>query len=280
VAVGNAPPITVASVEEAMRDALARGRKSIDDVAQLLFVSASTLQRRLAHEDTTFTEVRQRVQVEVALELLTKGKAAASVAEEVCLSTDHLCVLVRRAADLTPLQIVRAATLTASVQRWRRSGPPTYGSPLYLTQFRKWRSIDRELRELLEDLDASHPLADWAKQMLTMVARPDFRRQPHRRRIRTERAKEQARQRARLDEFFTAIFQRPGHPGHGPDNTPDSSAVAVEKLALSHPFSAKSSQASTHGLQPATPDTGPDAEQLASAHSRADPEDHDQKDVA
>jgi hypothetical protein len=34
----------------------------------------STLQRRLADHDTTFTEVRQRVQIEVALELLTKGK--------------------------------------------------------------------------------------------------------------------------------------------------------------------------------------------------------------
>jgi hypothetical protein len=179
---------------------------------------------------------------------------------------------------------VRATKLVASVQRWRRYGPPKYGSPLYFAQFRKWRSIDRELRQLLEDLHALHPLADWAKQMLTLAARPDFRRRPHRTRIRRERAEEQARQRAWIDNVFAAMFPRPGHPAREPENTPDRRAFAEENLAPSGPFSPQSSaKASLTFIPqqgPATPDTGPETERLASVRSRADPEDHNQKEVA
>jgi AraC-like DNA-binding protein len=181
---------TFLQVQAALRAALPCGKKSIDDVAQLLFVSTSTLQRVLADSRLDFTQLRKEVQVEVALELLTQGKSARTVAAEVGLSRDHLCVLVRRATDLTPSQIIRATKLDAKVRRWRKYGPPPYGSPLYREQFRQWQEIDAGLQALFADLSADHPLATWAKKLLVGVARPDFRTQPHRGHIRDLRKRE------------------------------------------------------------------------------------------
>jgi len=178
---------TVPEVQTVLRDALACGKKSIDDVAQILFVSTSTLQRLLADAGTGFTELRKEVQIQIALELLTQGRSARAVAGEVSLTPDHLCVLVRSATDLTPAQIIRASKLAAKVRRWRRYGPPPYGSPLYRRQLCEWQEIDAFLQGLLVDLGAHHPLATWAKRLLVDAARPDFRTQPHRGQIRARR---------------------------------------------------------------------------------------------
>ena len=200
-------PITVPDVEEAVRHALSIGRRSIDDVASLLFISKSTLQRLLKASETDFTAVRQRVQIEIALRRLSEGASAATVASEVGLSRDYLCVLVREAAELTPNQIIRAKKLADTVARWRRHGPPEAWSPLYYKQRRQWRRVDDELERLLADLGPSHPLATWAKRLLVAADRPDFRRQPYRDEIRAQRRAEAEQLTATLNRA-TEVLRR------------------------------------------------------------------------
>src|ERR1700744_2335705 len=95
-------------VEGAIETALARGRTSIYDVAQILFTSKSSLQRWVKPEK--FTDVRRRVQVRLALAGLTSGRDAGDVARDVALSRDHLRVLVKEATGLTPARILNART--------------------------------------------------------------------------------------------------------------------------------------------------------------------------
>lgn len=186
---------TLSAVQAAIRDALGQGRRRLSDVAQILCTSESTLQRLLADCGTNFTILRKEVQVHVALTQLTAGRPVWRAAERAVLSPDHLCVIVKEATELTPLQIRRAAQISATLERWRQQGPPTYGSWLYRRQFEQWQKFDAELQELFADLGPSHPLADWAKKTLVAAERPDFRRQPYRdvRRQQSERQAEQIR---------------------------------------------------------------------------------------
>jgi AraC-like DNA-binding protein len=153
-------------------------------------MSRATLQRVLAAERTSFKIVRRRVQLDIALERLTAGDAASAVVREIGVTPDHLCVLVREATGLTPRDIIRARHLADIVTRWKRHGPPVAWSRRYREHRRQWRRVDEELQRLLADLGPSHPLADWAKQLLVAADRPDFRTQPYRDLLREERRKE------------------------------------------------------------------------------------------
>jgi AraC-like DNA-binding protein len=194
-------------VRNAIGRALARGLRSTDDVAQLLHVSRSTLERGLQDEGVEFKQLRRDVQLEIALELLTSGASAAHTATEVCVTRDHLCVIVRAHTGLTPYQLIRAVKLAEKVGRWQEQGPPAYGSAWYRAQFDQWRAIDDELQRLFGDLGPDHPLADWAKKLLLAVERPDYRRAPHRARLRSRRAEKAAADVARLKRFVDAMEQ-------------------------------------------------------------------------
>lgn len=186
-------------VQKAVADALARGRRRLSDVAQILCTSESTVQRALSDCGTDFTSLRKEVQIQVALEHLTAGRPAWAVATRAVLSPDHLCVVVKEATGLTPLQIIRAAEISATLERWRRQGPPAYGSWLYRRQFEQWQKFDAQLQELFGDLGPTHPLSDWAKKTLVSAERPDFRTQPYRD-DRRRKAERQAAQMQRLLE--------------------------------------------------------------------------------
>jgi AraC-like DNA-binding protein len=186
-------------VRTAIADALNRGRRNLVDVAQILCVSSSTLQRLLAEFETDFTTLRREVQVRLALGHLTAGCRVRLAAERTVLSPDHLCVIVKEATGLTPLQILSAARISATLERWRGQGPPSYGSFLYRRQFEQWQRFDSQLQDLFADLGPDHPLADWAKKTLLAAERPDFRTQPYRRQ-RLQRVRRQSAELQRILE--------------------------------------------------------------------------------
>gem|GEM_PF-2269681 len=189
------------AVRTAIRSCLERGTKSIHDVAQKLHVSRSTLQRRLADQGTDFTNLRKAVQAEVAIEHLKGGRRVSVAARRALISPDHLRQLVREETGLTPGQIARAAALAERVRFMREQDPPSFGTYLYRLQAQKWHRIDAELDRLLGDIGPANPLADWAKGVLVDAARPDFRQQPYRNRIREKRRREREEEEALMREF-------------------------------------------------------------------------------
>jgi len=204
---------TPGDIQEAIAAALARGRRSLADVAQILCVSPSTLQRSLAEQETDFTSLRREIQVRVALKHLTAGVPAWRVAQEVGLSHDHLRVIIKAATGLTPLEILTAARISATLRRWRSSGPPAYGSWLYRRQFEQWQKFDTQLQKMFEELGPAHPLANWAKEVLLAANRPDFRKQPYRDQHRRIAKRQDAQLREMLERSrsdLAAIFAASG----------------------------------------------------------------------
>lgn len=179
----------------------------IDEVAGQHFVSVRTLQRGLADEGTDFGTVRRETQVNVAIELMCHGASAARAARDVRLSRDHLCVLVNQRTGLRPRQIVRSYALAQRAARWKSRVPPRYGTKLYVKRMYEWRRIDAELRQLLDGLEADHPLATWVTQLRRQARRPDYRRRRYRARVRTARKREAAeaeRQQRAVKAWFKA----------------------------------------------------------------------------
>jgi AraC-like DNA-binding protein len=191
----------IGAIRAAIRRSLERGTKRIADVAEELHVSRSTLQRRLAEQGTDFTSIRKTVQAEVALEDLKEGRRVSAAARRALVSPDHLCRIVREATGLTAGQIARAAELSQRIQFMLERDPPSSGTYLYRLQRRKWHQIDAELDRLLGDIGPNNPLAAWAKGVLVSAARPDFRRQPYRGRIRQRRKRERDELEAFMQEF-------------------------------------------------------------------------------
>ena len=183
-------------INEAIVIALARGRRSLVDVSQILCSSPSTVQRALSVEGTNFTRARQQIQLDIALKHLVVREPVWRVAERVVLSPDHLRQIINESTGLTPKQIALAANISATLEGWRRKGPPRYGSWLYRRQFEQWKRFDAQLQDLLGDLGPRHPLYDWAKRTLVAAERPDFRTQPFRdaRRAEAERRAEMLQQ--------------------------------------------------------------------------------------
>jgi AraC-like DNA-binding protein len=209
-------------VQRAIGDALARGRRRLVDVAQILCTSESTVQRSLADCGTDFTSLRKEVQVRIALENLTAGRPVWAAADRAVLSPDHLCVAIKEATGLTPLQIVRAAEISATLDRWRRQGPPAFGSLLYRRQFEQWQKFDAHLQELFADLGPKHPLADWAKKTLLAAERPDFRT----RRYRDDRRRKADREAAQLERLLNSA-----RAGITPIPSPSLSSILDEVFA-------------------------------------------------
>ena len=189
----------------------AGGPARIGDVAGALFMSRSTLQRRLATSGLSFTELRRQVRVQVALRRLTSGASCAGAARAVGLTGDHLCRLITCYAGVRPREIARACQLAARAQRWRRSTPPRSGSRLYAKRMRRWQAVEVELGVLLAPIPSSgHPLSAWARRVRHAGRRPDYRRGPYRTRVRAARRHERAAyaaERRRIDAWW-AQFQR------------------------------------------------------------------------
>ena len=203
-------------VEDAIREAFSYGRTSIEDIAQILTVSRSTVERALtgtvgSRQSTDFTSLRRKVRLKIGLPLLTHGESVGSVAEKVCLCPDHLTVIVREETGLTPKQIIRASRLGQKIERWKREGPLRQGTTLYRLRLREWDRIDVQLSDLLGDLGPSHPLAHWAKQLLVDLERPDYRRQPYRDVLRVDRRRESELVQRRLQDYLSHISPTRNH---------------------------------------------------------------------
>jgi AraC-like DNA-binding protein len=174
----------------------------IEDVAAALYVSRATLQRRLAREGESFTEIRKRSRVTVAIAELTHAASCAGAAARVGLSGEHLCRLVSQRTGLRPKEIVRASSLAARAQRWRRSTPPRSGSRLYWERSRRWRALEAEVRMLLAPVPAAgHPLSSWARRTIQMCARPDYRTGRYRARVHAARSAERRAREAERERF-------------------------------------------------------------------------------
>jgi AraC-like DNA-binding protein len=200
---------TLREAEDSIRD-LVHTRTTplhIDDVASDLYVSRSTLQRVLADHGTTFTKLRQRAQIEIALGRLTEGKSCASTAVHVGLSRDHMSRLIAEHTDLTPRQIARVCQLADRLRRWRRSVPPRANTKLYFTQLKRWRAAETELGRLIADIPAGHPLTQWTNDIRRAVQRPDFRRRRYRTKVRAERRREEAVFTAQLRKAIAVATQ-------------------------------------------------------------------------
>jgi AraC-like DNA-binding protein len=183
----------------------------IEDVAAALYVSRATLQRRLAREGETFTEIRKRSRVTAAITELTHGASCAGAAARVGLSGEHLCRLVSQRAGLRPKEIARASSLAARAQRWRRSPPPRSGSRLYWERSRRWRALEAEVQMLLAPVPVTgHPLSSWARRTIHMCARPDYRTGRYRARVYAARnAERRAREteRRRVDAWLRKLHR-------------------------------------------------------------------------
>jgi AraC-like DNA-binding protein len=189
----------------------AGARARIEDVAVALYMSRATLQRRLAREGESFTEIRRRSRVTVAITELTHGSSCSRAAARVGLSGEHLCRLVSQQTGLRPKEIVRASALAARAQRWRRSPPPRSGSRLYWERSRRWRALESEVRILLAPVPATgHPLSSWARRTVQMCVRPDYRTGRYRARVHAARnAERRAREaeRRRLDAWLRKLHR-------------------------------------------------------------------------
>jgi AraC-like DNA-binding protein len=164
----------------------------VEDVAGRIYVSKSTLQRALAQEATTFTDLRRQVRAEVAIERLTGGATCTSAAAYVGLSRDHMCKLVSDYTGLTPRRIVRARRLAERARRWRRSVPPPARSWFYAERLQRWRAIEAELGRLVADIPEDSPLAEWAQRLHHSARRPDYRSGRYRKLVAAERRREDA----------------------------------------------------------------------------------------
>jgi hypothetical protein len=164
----------------------------VEEVAGRIYVSKSTMQRALKREGVTFSKMRRQVQVDVAIERLTRGATCASAASYVGLSRDHLCRLVSEHSGLTPRKIVRMRQLAERASGWRRSAPPRANSWLYVEQRRRWRKLEAQMRRLVAEVPKDSPLADWAQGRLKATRRPDYRTAHYRQRALAERHRRDA----------------------------------------------------------------------------------------
>lgn len=195
------PPI--ADLEDALRQRLLDGRpQDVREVAEAVYCGKSSLQRWLKEQGTSFTEVRQRVRVTYALELLTEGKSVARTAAEIGVSQGRLSKAIKAEIGLTAGQIARAWKLTDTAQNWRAGVPPKFGTKLYWKRLDEWKRLERELKTLLSALPADSPLRSWANLVLAQAHRPDFRTVPYRERVWGERRRERDREREAIERAF------------------------------------------------------------------------------
>jgi AraC-like DNA-binding protein len=233
--------VFIEQVRKATMASVAAGAPArIEEVAAVLFVSRSTLQRRLAAGGTSFTEIRREARVRVALCRLTSGSSCARTAREVGLSGDHLCRLITLETGVRPRDIARACELATRARRWRRATPPRSGTRLYAERRSRWRALEAELQELLEPISASgHPLSAWAHRMRRAGRRPDFRRgvyraraRSSRRKERTQRAAERRRAHALLEQLLRNLDVSPSLLF---DDVGDATLAAGDQVAAKQP---------------------------------------------
>jgi AraC-like DNA-binding protein len=155
---------TLTQIRQALEEAVVGRRASVDSVARALHCSASTIHRRLNRRGTSFAAERAAIQAGLAFDLITRGCRISTVAGRVGVSSDHLCVIVRKAYGLTPRQLQRITRLA------RRLGE----EPRTRQELAQFERDDALMQSLLAPIDADHPLAGWAKGLVLLGDRPEY----------------------------------------------------------------------------------------------------------
>lgn len=165
---------------------------SICEVAADLLSSRSTVQRALRAHGTTFSAELHQLRVRIATLLIVRHRRTATeAARAVGVTPDHLRKLLLDALGVTPGNLRRVLGKLDTVRRWNRGSPPQYGTPWYRQRRRRWMALERDVARILGPIPPSSPLREWADQRLDEIRRPDFRKNPHRDRIRRDRAEQQ-----------------------------------------------------------------------------------------
>jgi AraC-like DNA-binding protein len=186
---------TISEIRVALETGITCRRLTDEDIATSLCCSVRTLHRRLSQHDTTFTAERRNVQAEGALRLLQAGASVRRVADTVSLTPDHLRVVVREAYQMTPSEIERIVWLAKQLRR----------DPSTLQALADFRRADAALQEALAPIRPSHPLLGWARSIVLLGDRPEFRTSEF---IATLRANEMRARRRQRDE---GDAKRAGH---------------------------------------------------------------------
>jgi AraC-like DNA-binding protein len=170
---------TFAEIRQAVRHGVAQGRMSVDAIARRLHCSTSTLHRRLRRHNTTFSEQRTEARLELAFHLLTSGYGAAFAASKVGVTRDYLGVMMRRSYGLSPREIQWAVRLAEGLRQ----------QPRTRQELASFRRNDEQLATLLDQVDARHPLAAWAKELVVLGHRPEYDEREFMRELREEEAR-------------------------------------------------------------------------------------------
>lgn len=132
-------------------------------LAQVLHCSESTLHRRLRARRTNLPALRNEIRAQAAFELLSGGASVSEAARKVRVSPDQLRSIVVDVYKWKPGKIKRAVELAGAL-----TVEPTSRRNLALLKRR-----DEELVALLSELGAGHPLASWAKSIVTAGDHPE-----------------------------------------------------------------------------------------------------------
>jgi AraC-like DNA-binding protein len=138
-------------------------RISAGGLASRLYLSESALRRHLRAEGTSFVKERRVARAEAALELLKRGCPVERAARRVCLSPDHLRLVMEAVYGFSPGAIKRLAAIADRLRR----------EPESRRQLALARREDESLQELVGDLDASHPLYGWARELVLLGHHPE-----------------------------------------------------------------------------------------------------------
>jgi AraC-like DNA-binding protein len=155
-------PSFLTQVQKGLREENAL-RLSASDFAKRFFCSETTLRRKLRKHGTSFTAERNTVRVQVAFELLLRGYSVEQAGRRIGLTPDHFRVVFKRAYGFPPERIKLAATVAERLR----------GEPMSRTEPRQAERDDRLLQKLLVDIDASHPLNEWAKRLILVGHHPE-----------------------------------------------------------------------------------------------------------
>jgi len=167
-----APPATQ-DVTDAISSCLrAKQSARIEEVANELHVSRSTLQRALSRSGTTFTRLRQVVQLEEAARHLMyphRSYSRSHLASRLGLSREYMSRRLQAEWNLSPADIERLSQLRSELVvtnslLGRLNSEPNIGveDTPWLTERRK--HIETEIRDILAHIPSNSP-SRWADQI-------------------------------------------------------------------------------------------------------------------
>jgi AraC-like DNA-binding protein len=171
-------------------------RLSAGQIAKRLYCSESTLRRHLRAEGTSFVKERKAARAEAAFELLKRRYPVEQAARRVGLSPDHLRLVMEEVYRFSPAAIKQMVVIAERLKQ----------EPESRRQLELARRDDELLQGLLGHLDASHPLYEWAKDLVLLGHHPERESAKYREQLKQKERLAYIRQTQRQDaEAVTAL---------------------------------------------------------------------------